>query len=441
MSLDEEKALSKSEIPWLSESQIRDLFMKFPLPLAVLDGEGEARLLNRCFSDTFDPACLKSDSLRKILHDPYDHARVPIAWQCDCSPTPIFVRAAKVGDSTILVLEKSADIAYSTELAEMHKRVVELEKLSSTDRLTGAWNRAHFDKTIVIELSRSVRYRQPVSLLLFDIDHFKLVNDTHGHAFGDEVLRDLVRIVRNNIRTSDMLFRWGGEEFAILAPSTNYRSANKLAETLRARVEQHAVGTAGHINISLGVAEHVSGEGEQSWFGRADEALYTAKNSGRNRVVVDPHGSSDLWATDRSDMILRLSWHESYDCGDPTIDQEHRELFELANALIDAAFKRNSNPQEFDASLKTLIAHVGQHFADEEAILAQHHYAGLELHAQAHKRLVERALQLRDAAAAGGVTIGELVDFLADEVVARHMLHTDREFYPLFNPSPATLAY
>jgi hemerythrin len=157
--------------------------------------------------------------------------------------------------------------------------------------------------------------------------------------------------------------------------------------------------------------------------------------------VVDPHGSSDLWATDRSDMILRLSWHESYDCGDPTIDQEHRELFELANALIDAAFKRNSNPQEFDASLNKLIAHVGQHFADEEAILAKHHYAGLELHAQAHKRLVERALQLRDAAAAGGVTIGELVDFLADEVVARHMLQTDREFYPLFNPSPATLAY
>jgi hemerythrin len=116
-------------------------------------------------------------------------------------------------------------------------------------------------------------------------------------------------------------------------------------------------------------------------------------------------------------------------------------LFVLANALIEAAFKRNSNPQEFDASLEKLIEHVARHFADEEAILAQHHYAGLEVHAQAHKRLIERALQLRDAAAGGGVTIGELVDFLADEVVARHMLHTDREFYPLFSPSPATLDY
>ncbi len=134
-------------------------------------------------------------------------------------------------------------------------------------------------------------------------------------------------------------------------------------------------------------------------------------------------------------MILRLSWHESYDCGEPTIDQEHRRLFELANALIDAAFKRASNPHNFDEALNKLLAHVVQHFANEEAILAQHHYAGLEVQAQAHKRLVERALQLRDAAAAGGVTIGELVDFLADEVVARHMLKTDREFYPLFKQS------
>jgi diguanylate cyclase (GGDEF)-like protein/hemerythrin-like metal-binding protein len=441
MSVDAEEMMPKSDAPWLSEAQVSELFMQFPLALAVLDRYGEVKLLNRCFIDTFDPACLKSDSLRKILHDPYDHTRVPVSWQCDCSPTPIFVRSVKVGDNTILVLEKSADIAYSTELAELRDRVLELEKMSSTDRLTGAWNRAHFDKILTVELSRSVRYRQPVSLLSFDIDRFKQVNDKYGHAVGDEVLRELVRIVRSNIRTSDMLFRWGGEEFAILAPSTNYRSAAKLAETLRAKIEQHEIKTAGNVTVSLGVAEHVSGESELTWFGRADEALYAAKNSGRNRVVVDPHGSSDLWAADRSDTILRLSWHESHNCGEPTIDQEHRHLFVLANALIEAAFKRNSNPQEFDASLEKLIEHVARHFADEEAILAQHHYAGLEVHAQAHKRLIERALQLRDAAAGGGVTIGELVDFLADEVVARHMLHTDREFYPLFSPSPATLDY
>lgn len=433
--------MPNADISWLSETQIRDLFMQFPLPLAVLDRAGDVKALNRAFADTFDGSCLKSDDLRKILNDPYDHARAPVTLECRGYTTPIFVRTVTVGDNIILVLEKSADIAYSAELAEMHDRIVELEKLSSTDRLTGAWNRAHFDKTLAIELSRSVRYHQPVTLVLVDIDHFKQINDQHGHATGDEVLREVVRVIRSNIRTSDMLFRWGGEEFAILAPSTNYRSAANLAETLRSKIEQLVVKDAGNITISLGVAEHVSGESEMTWFGRADAAMYSAKSAGRNRFVVNQHGSSDLWVADQSAMILRMSWHESYDCGEPTIDQEHRKLFELANALIDAAFRRATNPHEFDAALDKLLAHVAHHFADEEAVLARHHYAGLEDHARAHKRLVERALELRDAAAAGGVTIGELVDFLADEVVARHMLKKDREFYPLFNPSPATLAY
>ena len=249
------------------------------------------------------------------------------------------------------------------------------------------------------------------------------------------MLRELVKVIQSSIRTSDLLFRWGGEEFVILAPSTSYRSATNLAEKLRAKIEQHKIETAGNITISLGVAEHVSGESENAYFQRADTALYAAKNGGRNRVVVDPQGSSDVWAADQSAMILRLSWHEAFNCGEPTIDQEHRELFDLANALIDAAFKRGSNPHAFDEALKKLLAHVVKHFADEEAILAQHHYPGLEVQAQAHKRLIAHALQLRDAAAAGGITIGELVDFLADELVARHMLQTDREFYPLFNQS------
>ncbi len=433
--------MSDGDAPWLSEAQIHDLLMQFPLPLAVLDRRGGVKLLNRNFTDAIEGSCLKSDAVRTILNDPNDYARAPVALHCHGYTSPLFVRSVKIGDYSILVFEKSADIAYSEELAEMHDRIVELEKLSSTDRLTGAWNRGHFDKITAIELSRSVRYHQPVSLVLLDIDNFKLVNDRYGHEVGDEVLRELVKVARENIRASDMLFRWGGEEFAVLAPSTSYRAVEKLAETLRITIAQHEMKTAGKITISLGAAEHVSGESEKGWFHRADDALYAAKAAGRNRFVIDRHGSSDLWAADQSTMILRLSWHESYDCGETTIDQEHRQLFELANALIDATFRREANPLGFNEALNKLLEHVVRHFVDEEAILAQRHYAALEDHARAHKQLVERALQLRDAAAAGGVTIGELVDFLADEVVARHMLKKDREFYPLFNPSPATLDY
>lgn len=427
------------DISGLSEPHTHDLFMQFPLPLAIVGRDGRIKQLNQSFTDTFDAACLKSDSLQKILHDPWDHTHAPVTFLCDGCETSVFVRTLRVGDDTILVLEKSAEITYAAELAEMHNRIAELEKLSATDRLTGAWNRAHFDKTIAIELSRSVRYLQPLALIFFDIDHFKRVNDSYGHAVGDVVLRELVKVVRDNIRSSDMLFRWGGEEFVILAPSTSYRSAASLAETLRAKIEQHAIETVGHITISLGVSEHMSDESENACLQRADAAMYAAKNGGRNRVVVDQHGSSDVWAADQSATILHLSWHESYDCGEPTIDQEHRKLFELANTLINAAFKRESNPLEFDDALEKLIAHVVKHFADEEVILARHHYADLDVQVRAHKMLIDHVLRLRDAAATGGVTIGELVDFLADEVVARHMLKVDRDFYPLFKTAPPSL--
>ncbi len=430
--------MSVNDASWLSETQIQDLFLKFPLALAVLDPEGNVKLLNQRFTDSFDATCLKTEPLLGILRDPHDYTRAPIALHCKDGTSPVFVRAVKVGGNIILVLEKSAEIAFRSELIELRNRIVELEKLSSTDRLTGAWNRTHFDKTTAIELSRSVRYRQPVSLLLMDIDHFKQVNDTYGHDVGDRVLCELVKIVRNNIRTSDMLFRWGGEEFVILAPSTSFRAAAKLAEALRSKVERHEMDAVGNITISLGVAEHVSGESETTWFRRTDEALYAAKNSGRNRAVVDQHGSSELWFESEGAAVLHLSWHESYDCGEPTIDGEHRRLFELANALITAAFNRKSSPSEFDDALQKLLAHIVQHFADEEDILAQHGYPELEMHAQSHKRLVERAMQLRDSAATGGVTVGELVDFLADEVVTRHMLKADRAFYPLFGRSASS---
>ena len=159
------------------------------------------------------------------------------------------------------------------------------------------------------------------------------------------MLCELVAVARSRIRASDLLFRWGGEEFVILAPGTSYRSAASLAESLRAKLEKHAIETVGLISISLGVAEHLAGEDAQALLERADGAMYAAKTGGRNRVVLDQQGSSDAWAVDDDATILHLSWHESYACGDATIDQQQRQLFDLANELINAAFKRETNPQ------------------------------------------------------------------------------------------------
>lgn len=424
--------MSIADTSWISEPHIHDLLMQFPLPLAVLDRDGNIGLINKHFTGSFDVSCLKSDSLRKILLIPDNLTQTITLLQSNDCQTEVHARTVNIGDSVILVLEESAETAFSKELFELHQRISDLEKLSATDRLTGAWNRTHFDKTVTIEISRSVRYGQPLALIFFDIDHFKQVNDTFGHAVGDEVLRELVKVVSMNIRASDMLFRWGGEEFVILAPSTSYRSAANLAETLRTRIEQHKIATVGNITISLGVAEHLADENEHAFLKRADKVLYAAKNGGRNRVEVEARGNSDAWAAEQDQMILHLSWHESYECGEPTIDREHLKLFELANALIDAAFTRGTNPVHFNDALDKLLAHIAHHFEDEETIMAQHHYAELDEHAAAHRKLVERALKLRVTAAAGGVTVGELVGFLADEVVAKHMLQVDRKFYPLF---------
>lgn len=426
--------MMSGDISWLLEPHTHALFMQFPLPLAILGHDGQVKRANHCFDRTFDKECLSPKNLQAILREVDEHICKPLSLECGQCVEEVFIRAVNLGDDIILVLEKSAGNSYDGELAGLHQRVLELEKISVTDRLTGAWNRHHFDRIIPVELARSLRYRQPLSLIFFDIDHFKQINDTFGHAAGDTVLGGLVKLTNANIRASDMLFRWGGEEFMILASSTHYRAGESLAEGLRSKVAGHDIDGVGRITISLGVAEYRSEEGQEHWFKRADQALYAAKNSGRNRVVVDTQGNSDLWSNGSGNSpILHLNWHDSYDCGQPVIDAEHRKLFDLANVLMNTAFTRGEKPQEFHQALESLLAHVVRHFADEEAILAEHHYADLAAHARAHKRLVGRALELRDSALAGGLSVGELVDFLADEVVARHMLKTDRGFYPLFD--------
>jgi diguanylate cyclase (GGDEF)-like protein/hemerythrin-like metal-binding protein len=341
-------------------------------------------------------------------------------------------QAIRVQDSIMLVVDEFPASVSRDDLDHLRERIVELERLSSIDRLTGAWNRAHFDRVIGAELSRSSRFRQPVSLILLDIDHFKRVNDTFGHQTGDAVLCELVQVIKAHIRSTELLFRWGGEEFVVLASSTGYRGATVLAEALRTKVTQHSFAAVGTVTVSLGVAEHFGAESAETWFGRVDEALYAAKDGGRDRVSVDRRGSSDLWIAEKGAAVVGLTWQEGYECGEPTIDRQHRELFELGNALIAASIAKDANLDSINSALDQLLAHVVQHFADEEALLAQHGYERLVSHQQAHAHLLGRAAELKASAEAGKATLGDIVNFLANDVVTRHLFLADRDFYPLF---------
>ncbi len=161
-----------------------------------------------------------------------------------------------------------------------------LQRLSTTDPLTGAYNRRMFMDMLSREMTRSGRYGEPFSLLMFDIDHFKRVNDTYGHDVGDRVLVEVVELSMELIRQSDILARWGGEEFMVLLPQTNPDMALALGERLRQRISEYRFTDAGRLTVSIGVAHQQQLDTIDSLLKRVDTAMYRAKETGRNRVVT-----------------------------------------------------------------------------------------------------------------------------------------------------------
>ncbi len=162
----------------------------------------------------------------------------------------------------------------------------ELHELAHRDPLTGTENRLSFMKVIEEEVERAQRYNVPLSVIMFDIDSFKKINDTFGHATGDEVLKKLTEIIENNLRKSDKLFRVGGEEFVVTLPNTDIDKAKIVAEKLRKAVCKTHFGKTGRITISIGVTQVTEDDDVDTLITRVDEALYRAKNNGRNRVEV-----------------------------------------------------------------------------------------------------------------------------------------------------------
>jgi diguanylate cyclase (GGDEF)-like protein len=162
----------------------------------------------------------------------------------------------------------------------------DFERLASTDNLTGIYNRHKFEELFKIELARVARYKNKLALIMLDIDHFKKVNDTYGHDIGDLALKNVVNVINSNIRHTDIFARWGGEEFLILCPETDSENALILSEKLRRAIEVTVFKKVGKVTCSFGVASYEDDEAGDSFLKRVDNALYTAKDEGRNRVVV-----------------------------------------------------------------------------------------------------------------------------------------------------------
>jgi diguanylate cyclase (GGDEF)-like protein len=175
-------------------------------------------------------------------------------------------------------------------LAEAHAELAfknqQLESLSVTDRLTGLFNRRKFDEVLAQECERALRTELPLTLLLADIDHFKSVNDRYGHQVGDQILVEFARLLQQGVRRIDTVARWGGEEFMVLCPATAMADACALAESIRSDIGRYDFPRVGGKTCSFGVVEYRQGEEPQEFIRRVDQALYCAKNDGRNQVCA-----------------------------------------------------------------------------------------------------------------------------------------------------------
>ena len=212
---------------------------------------------------------LADDIIKNVLDEGYSVSDVPVFLNGNLEHNAKQRIQALESENNELKLEKEA-----------------LAKMSMTDPLTGLYNRVKVEETFLYEQKQSVRNADPLSIILMDLDHFKLVNDSYGHHIGDVFLKEVADILRDTFRSTDVIGRWGGEEFLIVLPKTDLTSAQEIAIKLRDRMQETKFTDIGTRTSSCGVATLLENESLVNMIQRADSALYLAKDNGRNRVEI-----------------------------------------------------------------------------------------------------------------------------------------------------------
>lgn len=304
-----------------------------------------------------------------------------------------------------------------------------LEEQASIDTLTKALHRSTFSERATVEVLRAARSGHKLSMVMADLDHFKRINDTCGHAVGDQVLSTFGDLTRECLRIGDLFCRWGGEEFLILLPDSGPEGAQQVAERIREAIEAHNVPRAARVTASLGVVAQRPGESFADMVERADGAMYQAKQTGRNRVFTN---SDDLERESNCNSdhlhLQALYWRRHYECGIPEIDAEHERLFRIANRIL-ASLSTNGNRNDAVPLVDELLVHIAQHFKHEDKLLRQNRFPRADAHSLSHSRLLERADELAGQFRDQQMTAGAVLGFVVHDVVARHIAVEDREYF------------
>jgi diguanylate cyclase (GGDEF)-like protein len=333
------------------------------------------------------------------------------------------VRSGIIIFSTImvgLIIYSFGFILMTLEKTEENNRI-----MSSIDRLTGCWNRSRIEEAAKKEMSLFIRSGIPVSMILLDIDYFKNVNDRYGHGTGDRVLKKFADVVRLCVRDTDVLGRWGGEEFIIILPGTGSVGAAELAERIRFTITATPFGNGRDLPLtaSLGFSTVVIRDTFEKWINRTDAAMYGAKRNGRNRIETT-YGFS--WGKKRTCVTgghFQITWDNRMMTGARDIDKEHAALVRKANRLL--RYRDTDDRTRANADITGYVDSLNDHFASEERNVAMTRVPYAAQCTRLRRELSDRMAALNDLYLNNQLRQSDFIECVVFEVTVFHIIHCD----------------